>query len=124
MSTPDAGTAARRPWLPAVLVATLLVVAHAALSGLLSMVALSVALAVGGPDIGRDELSRLGPALPLAVAGALVPVLIASTAAFALALSARPQNAWKAPALGMAASVVLCGIALAFLHAPPPLSGG
>ncbi|MBO1740168.1 hypothetical protein [Leifsonia sp. TF02-11] len=110
----------RRPWL----LALLLVGAHIAVAALLVMVALTVSLAVGGPEIGRDELSRLGAAPRLAVAGAVVPVIIAATAAFVVALSARPQNAWKAPAIGMVASVALCAIALAFLHAPAPVAGG
>ncbi len=110
----------RRPGL----LALLLVGAHIAVAALLGMVALTVSLAVGGPEIGRDELSRLGAAPRLAVAGAVLPVIVAATAAFALALSARPQNAWKAPVIGMVASVVLCASALTLLHSPAPIVGG
>jgi len=112
--------ARRRPWL----LALLLVGAHIVVAALLVMVALTVSLAVGGPEIGRDELYRLGAAPRLAAAGAVVPVIVAATATFVFALSARPQDAWKAPAIGMVASVALCAIALAFLHAPAPVVGG
>jgi hypothetical protein len=120
VTAPVGGLATRRPRL----LAFGLVAAHVALAVLLVMVALSVSLAIGGPGIGRDELYRLGPALPLAVAGALVPVPVAATAALALALSAQPQRAWTAPVIGGIASVALCGVALAFVHTPAPLIGG
>lgn len=106
------------------LVAALLVCTHVVLAFVLAMGALALSLAVGGPEIGRDELYRLGPAPKLAIAGACLPVLIASAAAFVLAFSASRHRAWLAPVIGMAASVLLTGVALAFLRAPEPLVGG
>jgi hypothetical protein len=110
----------RRPGL----IAASLVCAHVVLALVLAMGALSLALTVGGPEIGRDELYRLGPAPKLAVLGACLPVLIATTSALVLSFSARRQRAWLAPVIGMIASVLLTGLGLAFLRAPEPLVGG
>ena len=101
----------------------LLLLLHGAVAAILVMLAISIAVAIGGPSIGRDELCRVGPALRLAVAGAIVPFPISAVATLVAVASAR-RRSWAAPVVGIGASVVLWGVALLFLHAPEPLQGG
>ncbi|SEA76295.1 hypothetical protein [Leifsonia sp. 21MFCrub1.1] len=109
----------RRP----VLTTLLLLAAHGVAVVVLVMLALSVALAIGGPTVGRDELYRMGPALQLAVAGAVLPFGVAVLLASLVGLAA-PRRAWLVPAFGICTSVVFCATAMLFLHPPAPLLGG
>lgn len=112
--------AERRPGV----LAFLLVCAHLVLVCILLSLDLSISLALSQPDLGRNGLSRLGPAPGLAAVGAFVPVLLSAAAAFVVTFSRRPERAAVAVVIGMGASVVLCGAGLAFLHAPSPVIGG
>ncbi|MDR6970774.1 hypothetical protein [Leifsonia shinshuensis] len=119
MSTTFAPLRHRRP----VLTAALLLLLHGVIVFVAVMLGLSIALTIGGPTIGRDELGRMGPALQLAVAGALVPF------AFAVLLTAlvglvSPRRVWVVPIVGICSSVVLWVTAMLFLHAPDPVLGG
>ncbi|GAA4147185.1 hypothetical protein [Leifsonia shinshuensis] len=100
-----------------------LLVLHGAVVVVLILLGVAVALNVAGPTVGRDELYRLRPALPLAVAGAALPFVIAAV----LTLMAAPGASRRAraiPVVGIAASMVLWSVALLFVHAPEPLQGG
>lgn len=109
----------RRPVVTAVLFQFL----HGAVVVVLVMVGLAIALRVGGPTIGRDELYRLGPALQLAVAGALLPLALAAPLTWVFGLTA-PRRAWLVPIVGSSASVALWAVAMFFLHTPDPILGG
>ncbi|WP_374010378.1 hypothetical protein [Leifsonia sp. LS-T14] len=109
----------RRP----VLTAAMLLVLHGAIVFVLVMLALSVALAIGGPTVGRDELYRMGPALQLAVAGAVAPFACSVLVTFLVGLTVS-RRAWLVPVLGISASVSLCATAMLFLHTPAPIPGG
>ncbi|WP_314147766.1 hypothetical protein [uncultured Leifsonia sp.] len=119
MTTTAAPLRQRRP----VLTAVLLLLLHGVVAFVLIMVGLSLALTIGGPTIGRDELSRMGPALPLSCLGALLPLLLAPIATLAVAITARGRT-WIAPLVSLGASVLLWGVALLFLHPPEPVLGG
>ena len=119
MTTTAAPLRQRRP----VLTAVLLLLLHGVVAFVLIMVGLSLALTIGGPTIGRDELYRMGPALQLSCLGALLPLLLAPIATLAVAISARSRT-WIAPLVSLGASVLLWGVALFFLHAPAPVLGG
>lgn len=111
-------------WKP-ILVALALIGAHVLLAVLLLVVVLQVSSAVGGGEIsGKDDLYRLGSDARSAAAGALIPIPIGATAAFAVILSARRPRAWVPVVMAMGASVVLCALFLATLHAPTPIVGG
>lgn len=109
----------RRPVLTAMLVLLL----HGVVVFVLVMLALSIALSIGGPTIGRDELYRMGPALQLAVGGAVAPFALSALVTWSLALTL-PRRAWSASAVAIFVSVVLWSVAVAFLHTPAPIPGG
>lgn len=109
----------RRP----VLAAVLLLLLHGVVVFVLVMVGLSLALAIGGPTIGRDELYRMGPALQLAVAGAVVPFALSILLTWPIALLAS-RRAWLMPIVSICATVVLWTAAMLFLHTPDPIPGG
>jgi hypothetical protein len=109
----------RRP----ILTAVLLLLAHSVVVFALVMLGLSIALSVGGPTIGRDELYRLGPALQLAVVGAVAPFALSALLTWVFGLLA-PRRAWLVPIVAICASVLLWAVAMLFLRTPEPIPGG
>lgn len=109
----------RRPGL----MAAMLLGLHGLVASVLVVLALQVALTLGGPTIGRDELYRLGPELQLAVAGTAAPFGISPLLIWLIGLVS-PSRVWVVPLVAIVTSVVLCVVAMLFLHAPAPIPGG
>lgn len=105
----------RRPGITA----AVLVCSHVSVALFLARGALSQSAQI----FGRDALYRLGPAPAMDIAGACLPVPLRATAAFVLTIGRTPQHLRLAPVRGISASVLLTGLALAFLHAPEPIHG-
>ncbi|MEY9850611.1 hypothetical protein ABH923_000289 [Leifsonia sp. EB41] len=109
----------RRP----VATVVMLLALHGVIVFALVMLAVSVALSIGGPTIGHDELYRMGPALQLSVAGAVAPFILATALTLPIGLAA-PSRLWLVPTVATCASVVFCVIAMLLFHAPAPIPGG
>jgi hypothetical protein len=106
-----------------VLTAVMLLLLHGLVAFILVVLALQIALTVGGPTTGRDELYRMGPALQLVVAGAVAPFGISALLIWLIGL-ASPSRVWFVPLVAILTSVVFCVVATLFLRAPAPIPGG
>ncbi|MEV8212957.1 hypothetical protein [Leifsonia sp. NPDC077715] len=98
-----------------------LLLAHAVVTVVLIATTFAYGLSLDA-TIGRDELYRLEPAFGWAIAGAFLPLPVATVATWLLE-PVRSDRAWVAPAVGMCASVALCVAMLPLIH-PAPVTGG